>query len=67
MKETIVIAKAVGRNATNRSQDVTKVQNRLNKWIAFGASQGSTCCPSMVCVAPRPNGPSAPSKCATWQ
>ncbi len=40
MKETIVIAKAVGRNATNRSQDVTKVQNRLNKWIAFGRLPG---------------------------
>ena len=40
MKETITIAKSVGKKGINRATDVTAIQARLNKWIAFGRLPG---------------------------
>ena len=40
MKESIKIEKSVGKYGVNRSADVTRVQQRLNKWIAAGKLPG---------------------------
>lgn len=40
MKETVTIQKSVGKHGVNRSADVTTIQKRLNKWIAFGRLPG---------------------------
>lgn len=40
MKETVSIVKSVGRYGANRAADVTTIQKRLNRWIAFGRLPG---------------------------
>ena len=40
MKVTVTIKNSVGKYGTNRTADVTTIEQRLNEWIAFGRLPG---------------------------